>query len=100
MGWKPPPLPRRPHSFQEIMKLKEKSTRRSLRLNKLIIIFNALASILLIVSAIMRWQFDKSTILTFTSSICFVIPIFVALKARSNLVNKLNSVMVENIMES
>jgi hypothetical protein len=105
MGWKPPPFPRQ-SSFQEIIKRKEKSARRALRLNKIIIISSASASIFNMVSAIIQWRpFASSlslmgSILSLMGSICFLVITLIYLKGRSNLVNELNNVMVENIMES
>jgi len=98
MGWKPPPFPRQ-SSFQEIIKRKEKSARRALCLNKIIIISSASASIFNMVSAIIQWRPFASS-LSLMGSICFLVITLIYLKGRSNLVNELDNVMVENIMES
>jgi hypothetical protein len=89
----------RQSSFQEIMKQKEKNARRSLCLNKIIIISSASASIFNMVSAVIQWRPFVSS-LSLMGSICFLIITLIYLKGRSNLVNELNNVMVENIMES
>lgn len=81
------------------MKQKEKNARRSLRLNKIVIVFSASASISQMISSIIQWR-SYAASLTLICSICFLIITLIYLKARSNLVSELNNVMVKSIMES